>query len=127
MPLLWGEQMLGWANLKVVKGQLKHELGFVSSRPRGSAFQRALDEALQQMRVSNGKGGVIVAGIELSESTGSIPLFKLKLKDRSLLHPTTTRLPQRVFMCTIGLSIEYPAGTWNRLGSGSLRWIFVSE
>jgi len=50
MPMLWGEQMLGWANLKVVDGRLQHELGFVGPRPRGSAFQRALHEALQQMQ-----------------------------------------------------------------------------
>jgi uncharacterized protein YcaQ len=50
MPLLWGEQMLGWANLKVVDGRLQHELGFVGSRPRGRAFSRALEEALERMR-----------------------------------------------------------------------------
>ena len=48
--LLWGEQMLGWANLKVVDGRLQHEPGFAGLRPRGSAFRRALDEALQQMQ-----------------------------------------------------------------------------
>jgi uncharacterized protein len=50
MPMLWGEQMLGWANLKVVDGRLQHELGFACPRPRGRAFQLALDEALQQMQ-----------------------------------------------------------------------------
>jgi uncharacterized protein YcaQ len=50
MPILWGEQILGWANLKVVDGRLQHELGFADTRPRGSAFQLALDEALQQMQ-----------------------------------------------------------------------------
>jgi uncharacterized protein YcaQ len=50
MPMLWGEQMPGWANLKVVNGRLQHELGFAGPRPRGSAFQLALDEALQQMQ-----------------------------------------------------------------------------
>ena len=50
MPVLWGEQMLGWANLKVVDGRLRHELGFAVPRPRGSAFRLALDEALQRMR-----------------------------------------------------------------------------
>jgi hypothetical protein len=50
MPMLWGEQMVGWANLKVVEGGLLHELGFAGPRPRGQAFKRALDEALQQMR-----------------------------------------------------------------------------
>jgi uncharacterized protein YcaQ len=50
MPMLWGDQILGWANLKVVDGRLQHELGYAGPRPRGSAFQRALDEALQQMQ-----------------------------------------------------------------------------
>jgi uncharacterized protein len=50
MPMLWGEQMLGWANLKVVDGRLRHELGFAGPRPRGRAFRLALDEALQRMQ-----------------------------------------------------------------------------
>jgi uncharacterized protein len=50
MPMLWGEQVLGWANLKVIDGRLRHELGFVGARPRGSAIKAALDQALQQMR-----------------------------------------------------------------------------
>ena len=50
MPMLWGEQMLGWANLNVVDGRLQHELGFVGPRPRGRSFQLALAEALQQMQ-----------------------------------------------------------------------------
>jgi hypothetical protein len=41
---------LGWANLKVVDGRLQHELGFAGSRPRGRAFSRARDEALQRMQ-----------------------------------------------------------------------------
>ena len=49
MPMLWGEQMPGWANLKVVDGRLQHELGFAGRRPRGSAFKLALDEALHRM------------------------------------------------------------------------------
>jgi len=50
IPMLWGEQIPGWANLKVVEGRLQYELGFAGPRPRGRAFPRALDEALQQMR-----------------------------------------------------------------------------
>jgi uncharacterized protein YcaQ len=49
LPMLWGEQMLGWANLKVVDGRLQHELGFAGPRPRSRAFRLALDEALQHM------------------------------------------------------------------------------
>ena len=51
MPVLWGEQVVGWANLKVVKGRLQHGLGFAGGqRPQGSAFKAALEEALHQMR-----------------------------------------------------------------------------
>ena len=50
MPMLWREQVLGWANLKVVDDRLQHELGFAGPRPRGSAFRLALDEALHQMQ-----------------------------------------------------------------------------
>jgi uncharacterized protein YcaQ len=50
MPMLWGEQVLGWANLKVVDRRLQHELGFAGPQPRGSAFRLALHEALQQMQ-----------------------------------------------------------------------------
>jgi uncharacterized protein YcaQ len=49
MPMLWGEHILGWANLKGVDGRLQHELGFAGPRPRGRAFQRALEQALQHM------------------------------------------------------------------------------
>ncbi len=50
MPMLWREQILGWANLKVVDGRLQHELGFAGPRPRGGAFHLALDEALHRMQ-----------------------------------------------------------------------------
>jgi uncharacterized protein YcaQ len=50
MPMLWGERILGWANLRVLHGRLQHELGFVGPPPRGSAFQLALDDALRQMQ-----------------------------------------------------------------------------
>jgi hypothetical protein len=49
MPMLWREEVIGWANLRVVDGRLRHELGFAGSRPRGGPFQRALDEALHRM------------------------------------------------------------------------------
>ena len=50
MPMLWGERMIGWANLKVVDGRLQHKLGFKGSRPRGPAFRLALEKALHRMR-----------------------------------------------------------------------------
>jgi uncharacterized protein len=50
MPMIWGERTLGWANLKVVDGRLRHELGFAGPTPHGRAFRLALDEALQKMQ-----------------------------------------------------------------------------
>lgn len=49
LPLLWGEQMLGWANLRVEGGRLRHTLGFAGAKPRGPAFRLALEEELQRM------------------------------------------------------------------------------
>ena len=49
MPMLWRDEVLGWANLKVVDGRLRHELGFAGAQPRGRDFRLALDEALRQM------------------------------------------------------------------------------
>jgi uncharacterized protein YcaQ len=51
MPMLWGEQVLGWANLKVVDGRLQHRLGFAGGQQsRDRAFKVALKNALQQMQ-----------------------------------------------------------------------------
>jgi len=50
MPMLWGEEMLGWANLKVVDRKLLYKLGFNGPRPSGRAFRVALDDALQKMQ-----------------------------------------------------------------------------
>jgi uncharacterized protein YcaQ len=50
MPMLWGEHVLGWANLKVVEGRLEYDLGFSGPQTRSRAFQRALEEALEKMR-----------------------------------------------------------------------------
>ena len=48
LPLLWGEQIPGWANLSVdAQGRLRHELGFAGPRPKGPLFRAALEEALE--------------------------------------------------------------------------------
>lgn len=52
MPLLWGDNVIGWANLVFRNGALDAQLGFVSGRrPRGRGFGSALDAELQRMRV----------------------------------------------------------------------------
>ncbi len=50
MPVLWRDEVPGWVNLKVIDGELHHELGFAGPSPRGRPFQRALDKALLRMR-----------------------------------------------------------------------------
>ncbi len=52
MPLLWRDEVVGWANLRVVGGQLQAETGFVSGQPpRDAGFDAALDDELERMRV----------------------------------------------------------------------------
>jgi uncharacterized protein YcaQ len=50
MPLLWGDRVIGWANLAVVQGQLQVELGYAGPPPRSQAFQRALEAELSRVR-----------------------------------------------------------------------------
>lgn len=50
LPLLWRDTAIGWANLKVVKGALETELGFVSAKPREKAFKLALTAELESMQ-----------------------------------------------------------------------------
>jgi uncharacterized protein YcaQ len=51
LPLLWGERVLGWANLSIVEGKLVHELGYVSGRaPRERTFRAALEHELAALQ-----------------------------------------------------------------------------
>ncbi len=43
MPLLWGDEVIGWANLAMPGGILQVEPGFIRSRPRGRDFRQAFD------------------------------------------------------------------------------------
>lgn len=51
MPLLWGEAVVGWANVGVVKGDLKVVLGFVEKRPREKDFSLELDAEIARLKV----------------------------------------------------------------------------
>jgi len=51
LPLLWRDQVIGWANLSVKGTTLRSDIGYVSSRPRGREFRRALDEELDRLRL----------------------------------------------------------------------------
>ena len=50
MPLLWGEAVVGWANVAVVKGDLNFELGFVEKRPREKLFDLELEAEIARMK-----------------------------------------------------------------------------
>ena len=58
LPMLWGERMLGWANLRVEGRRLRHELGFVGARPQGATFKSALDRALGEFADFLALGGI---------------------------------------------------------------------
>jgi uncharacterized protein YcaQ len=51
MPLLWRDQVIGWANLSIKGGELNSEFGYVASRPpRDAAFRIELEAELDRMR-----------------------------------------------------------------------------
>lgn len=51
LPLLWREQVIGWANAKLDDGVLDVQPGFVSGKPpAGAAFRRAFDAEVERLR-----------------------------------------------------------------------------
>src|SRR6266403_673439 len=50
LPLLYGDRVIGWGNLRVVNGQLKSEFGYVAHRPRDRVFKRELDVELARIK-----------------------------------------------------------------------------
>ena len=50
LPLLYGDRVIGWGNLRVQDGQLKSAFGYVVHRPRGRVFKRELDAELERIR-----------------------------------------------------------------------------
>jgi uncharacterized protein YcaQ len=49
LPLLWREQVVGWANVSVEAGVMRPEVGFVGARITDTAFVRAVDDELHRM------------------------------------------------------------------------------
>jgi uncharacterized protein len=51
LPLLWGNQVLGWANVSSAEGSLHIDTGFAAGpAPRGAAFRVALDDETDRLR-----------------------------------------------------------------------------
>jgi len=49
MPLLWSNEAIGWANLKLVAGKLQVVTGYARRCPQTREFNRALDAELARM------------------------------------------------------------------------------
>jgi uncharacterized protein YcaQ len=51
LPLLWRDEVIGWANVSAQDGRLVHDLGYLTGRaPRDAQFKRELDAELERMR-----------------------------------------------------------------------------
>ncbi len=49
LPLLWREQVVGWANISVREGRLQPAIGFFGPRLADPAFAAALDDELHRL------------------------------------------------------------------------------
>jgi uncharacterized protein YcaQ len=50
LPLLYGDRVIGWGNLRVQDGQLKSEFGYVAHRRLDRVFKRELDAELERLK-----------------------------------------------------------------------------
>jgi hypothetical protein len=50
LPMVWGDRVIGWANLAVKNGELRCEFGFVATRPKERAFERELEAEVERMK-----------------------------------------------------------------------------
>jgi uncharacterized protein YcaQ len=50
MPLLWHDEMIGWANLQARAGELEADIGFIGHQPKSRAFEKALAQELESIR-----------------------------------------------------------------------------
>ena len=52
LPMLWRDEVIGWANAKVEAGTLQVQPGFVAGKaPAGLGFRRAFEAELERLRV----------------------------------------------------------------------------
>lgn len=57
LPLLWGAEAIGWANLKVEGGKLQSQVGFADAAPKSKLFTRELEAELDRYRAFLGCTG----------------------------------------------------------------------
>jgi len=46
---LWGDAVIGWANVGTAEPRLSIELGFVERQPKGREFRRELDAEIERL------------------------------------------------------------------------------
>jgi uncharacterized protein YcaQ len=51
LPLLWRDEVVGWANASTASGSLEVEVGFVSARPKERDFARELSAEIERLRL----------------------------------------------------------------------------
>jgi uncharacterized protein len=52
LPLLWRDQVIGWANANMANGRLQVQTGYASGKaPRERAYRCALDQEVERVRV----------------------------------------------------------------------------
>lgn len=51
MPLLWQDDIIGWANVSTQSGTFEIETGFVRSKPKDRAFKTAFNEEVDHLRL----------------------------------------------------------------------------
>jgi uncharacterized protein len=63
LPLLWRDQVVGWANAALDGAALRVQTGYVDGRaPRGADFRRALDEEIEGLRAFLGAASKVACG-----------------------------------------------------------------
>lgn len=50
LPLLWGDDVIGWVNVLKIDGKLKFEFGFVNKKPRDAEFKSQLEEEVERFK-----------------------------------------------------------------------------
>ena len=50
LPMLWGDHVVGWANLTVADGTLVSKIGYVHGEPEDATFRAELEAELHRMR-----------------------------------------------------------------------------
>ena len=50
MPLLWGDAVIGWANVSAIAGPISATFGFAGRQPRDRSFVRSLDAEMARLQ-----------------------------------------------------------------------------